>query len=92
VQLWAGAWAGVAIGCAVVAGLVGFVVHKGLQLNKLRDADKSAQLAYINEMTEGDIKERDEADAEERAAVSGWGLAWGVRVTLRGGLLRCSAA
>lgn len=71
-QLAAGAIAGIAIGAAVFAGLLGFVVSRGLAANKGRDADKSAQLAYMNEMTEADIAAEEEEEDEEARQVRLW--------------------
>ncbi len=76
VQLGAGAWAGIAIGCAVVVGLLGFVIERGLRMNKEQDRDKDAQLAYMNEMTEGDIKAQDEEDGRTKTTTGVSGLPW----------------
>lgn len=47
--------AGVVVaGCVVLAGM-GFVVSRGLARQSARGKDKSAQLSYINEMTEADL-------------------------------------
>lgn len=69
-RLSAGAIAGIAIGAvAFVLILLGVVVWRGLQMNKARDADKSAQLAYMNEMTEADLEGEEEEEEEAAAKV-----------------------
>ncbi|KAI8462229.1 MAG: hypothetical protein J3K34DRAFT_503160 [Monoraphidium minutum] len=89
-RLSAGAIAGVVVGAAAVVGLAAFVVHQGLAMNRGRDASKSAQLAYMNEMTEADMVAAEEEEAEEAAAkgkkagakvrrrFGGWGMLAGM--------------
>ncbi|GBF96277.1 hypothetical protein Rsub_09072 [Raphidocelis subcapitata] len=74
VQLSAGAYAGIAIGCAVFVGLLALVVHRGLQMNKERDRSKSAQLAYMNELTEAEIAAAEGDDEKEGLEAIGWAL------------------
>jgi len=64
IQLGAAAYAGIIVGGLFVMSLMGFVVARGLKANEGRDADKSAQLAYMNEMTEGDM------DADEDGGIA----------------------
>jgi hypothetical protein len=53
--LSAGGVAGVVIACLVVAAVMGVVVARGLAKNRGKDTDKSAQLAYSNELVEADL-------------------------------------
>jgi hypothetical protein len=69
-QLGPGAIAGIVIGGAVFMVLVGVVVWRGLQMNKEHDKDKSAQLAYMNELTEADMS--DDEDASKVGVGVGW--------------------
>jgi type II secretory pathway pseudopilin PulG len=65
VQLGPAGVAGIAIGCAAVVVAVGGIVFLGMKANRKQDTSKSAQLAYINEMTEADMAEAEEREAEE---------------------------
>lgn len=60
IPLGPGPIAGIVIGCAAVVGLAGFAVFHGLHRAIGKDKDKSAQLAYMNELTEADLEEQDE--------------------------------
>ena len=51
----AGAVAGTVIACLAVAAGMGVVVAHGLAKNRGKDVDKSAQIAYSNELVEADL-------------------------------------